>query len=149
MNQVLYALHHLHTEEKIVHKFITPESIGLKRTGQISQIILYHFGCATQLNDDDENATVELSEVEKTFVTDAKYGMERMFVAPESRRQLISGYKSDIWSCGMILFLLLSGYFPFENVEDLDTNYYEHHFDSIKIISITDYLYSDSMAVNI
>lgn len=57
-------------------------------------------------------------------------GMDKFYVPPECRQQHKFGYKSDIWSAGVLMFLLLSGSMPFETQEDLDINYYDDQFET-------------------
>ena len=53
MNKVLYTLYYLHTKERIVHRYINSESIGFKKMGQISWILVYNFGCSMRIQSED------------------------------------------------------------------------------------------------
>ncbi|CDW75977.1 calcium-dependent protein kinase 17-like [Stylonychia lemnae] len=54
------------------------------------------------------------------------------YIPPEVRNEHVYGYKSDLWSLGILLFLMLSGNLPFDNTDDLENNYYEDQFEKAK-----------------
>ena len=71
-----------------------------------------------------------MDELYQNVVAQGFIGLDRFYIPPEMRRDCKFGYKSDLWNCGLILFLLLSGNLPFDTAEDLDNNYYENQFES-------------------
>lgn len=81
-----------------MHRDLKPENILLENRGNISSIKLIDFGTALKLKQ---------LEIKSDIVGTAYY------VAPE----VINGIydeRCDIWSCGIIMFILLSGTAPFE-----------------------------------
>ena len=101
MRQVLSAIAYIH-ENGIVHRDMKPENILFEELGNEQNLKLVDFGEATRL---DENRQVE-------GVCGTSY-----YVAPEV---LTGRYNElcDIWSCGVIMYILLSGKVPFNGHND-------------------------------
>jgi calcium-dependent protein kinase len=97
MNQLLSAVTYCH-ERHLVHRDLKPENILLDRSaGKNLSIKIIDFGTA------------------KAFVPDSKMHQllgTPFYIAPEV---LMGDYneKCDVWSCGVILYILLSGTPPF------------------------------------
>uniref|UniRef100_A0A7S2I5N9 Protein kinase domain-containing protein n=1 Tax=Haptolina brevifila TaxID=156173 RepID=A0A7S2I5N9_9EUKA len=97
------ALHHLH-ERKIVHRDLKPENILYKDTSDDSPIKLADFGLAREI--------APGGAMMKTACGTPGY------VAPEILKN--EGYDSpavDMWSVGVILYILLCGFPPFYEEE--------------------------------
>jgi serine/threonine protein kinase len=114
----LVALNYCH-RKKVAHRDIKPENFVLVDEGDDTSIKLVDFGFAkkvTRLN------------CLKTLCGTPQY------VAPEIISNKGQGYdfKCDIWSLGVLTYLLLGGYPPFEGILDSLANeitrgYYEFH----------------------
>ena len=57
-----------------------------------------------------------------------------VYMSPQliSSRQTKAGYdatKADVWACGVLLFVMLLGMFPFEHTEHPDPNSSEAHVE--------------------
>ena len=103
MFQVFSAMCFCHAKG-IVHRDLKPENLlidSIARNGEIS-IKVIDFGTSTLV---DKNQKLR-----------AKLGTP-YYIAPEVLRQDYNE-KCDIWSCGVILFILLSGYPPFSGRND-------------------------------
>jgi len=98
MRQILGAMNYLHTRH-VVHRDVKPENFLLQSKASDAEIKVIDFGLATRF-------PAEGKEALKT-----KAGTP-FYVAPEV---LAGRYneKCDIWSCGVIAYILLSGYPPF------------------------------------
>eukprot|EP00977_Amphora_coffeiformis_P027779 scaffold34641_cov156-Amphora_coffeaeformis.AAC.6 len=111
MRRLLSAVHYLHEEQNVVHRDLKPENILLvSRTNDV-QVKLTDFGLAKTVND----------EGCKTFCGTPQY------FAPEVLRRQHTvkgrgryGKPADMWSLGVILYVLLSGSQPFEDGHTLD-----------------------------
>lgn len=101
LHQLFSAVAYLH-DSGIIHRDLKPENILLEEKGDIMNIKLIDFGTAVRV---DKNKTI------KGAIGTAYY------IAPE----VLSGtynYKCDLWSCGVIIYILLAGYPPFDGQND-------------------------------
>jgi len=97
---MLSAVKHLH-EHNIVHRDLKPENFLMNDTGDDAEIKLIDFGLSKRFSTKDN--------IEKMHtVVGTPY-----YVAPEV---LKGNYdkQCDVWSLGVILFVFLCGYPPFE-----------------------------------
>ncbi|KAL8612917.1 hypothetical protein ACOMHN_034994 [Nucella lapillus] len=98
---LLSALKYLHSSA-IVHRDIKPENILVSDHGDGSQsLMLGDFGLATEV--DDTLYTVCGTPT---------------YVAPEVIAEIGYGVKADIWSAGVIIYILLCGFPPFASPTD-------------------------------
>jgi len=97
MKQVLSAITYSH-QNNIVHRDLKPENILLEDKGSDSIIKIIDWGCAKNFNKNEK-----LTNKDGT----------PYYIAPEV---LEGNYdeKCDIWSCGVILYIMLCGYPPFD-----------------------------------
>lgn len=95
MDKLFRAINHCHANN-IVHRDIKPENIMI---GQDNEIKLIDFGLSKS----------SVSKNQKLFtIAGTPY-----YMAPE----VLNGnynYKCDIWSLGVLMYVLLSGYLPFQ-----------------------------------
>ena len=98
--QLLTAISHCHSLG-VFHRDIKLENILLHETGNIK---ICDFGYALDIND--------------------KYDPERIvgtlsYLAPECIVQKVEDCtKIDVWSCGVVLFCMLCGHYPFQDAKD-------------------------------
>lgn len=101
LQQLFSAVAYLH-DNGIIHRDLKPENILLEESRDIMNIKLIDFGTAVR---------VEHSKTIKGAIGTAYY------IAPE----VLSGtynHKCDLWSLGVIIFILLAGYPPFDGQND-------------------------------
>lgn len=101
MKQVLSCINYCHTNN-IVHRDLKPENILLEQNKEFDQIKIIDFG-----------TSLVLKEGEKL---DEKLGTP-YYIAPEVLAKNY-GAKCDIWSCGVITYIILSGIPPFNGASD-------------------------------
>jgi calcium-dependent protein kinase len=94
MKQIFSGLAYCHSNN-IVHRDIKPENLLLDREARDSVLKIIDFGTSANING-------KLTQ---------KYGTG-YYIAPEVLRQNYDE-KCDVWSCGVILYILLSGRPPF------------------------------------
>lgn len=106
MRRLLNALFYLHERQNVVHRDLKPENILLTSKHDDISIKLTDFGLAKEQN----------SEGLKTFCGTPAY------FAPEvlSRKNTVAGRgrygkPADLWSLGVILYVLLTGMPPFDD----------------------------------
>ena len=95
---LLSAVKYLHDRD-IVHRDLKPENLLLKSQSDDADVKLADFGFATFVEGDRDCLT-------------RAYGSPD-FVAPEILRLIPYGKPVDMWSLGVITFVLLAGYPPF------------------------------------
>eukprot|EP00899_Mesostigma_viride_P025012 jgi/Mesvir1/5696/Mv15711-RA.1 len=100
MRQILRMVAQCHAL-RIVHRDIKPSNLLFRSDDRDGQLMLIDFGLATML-ERDVSTTQGLSQV---FGTPA-------YMAPEVILQKY-GLKADVWSAGVVMYLLLSGRLPF------------------------------------
>jgi len=104
MKQILNAVNYMHNKF-IVHRDLKPENIMLiSKSNSKFEIKIIDFGTAKQFE-----KGVKLSK----FIGTSYY------IAPEVLSESYDE-KCDVWSCGVILYILLCGYPPFNGASNLD-----------------------------
>lgn len=101
IKQLVSALAYLHSQ-KIVHRDVKPENILFEYRDDLSSIKLIDFGVASFFEDQ-----MNLKEPVGTLYYSAPEVLNKDYDA-----------KCDLWSCGIITFLLLTGHPPFNTEDD-------------------------------
>ncbi|KAI0781838.1 kinase-like domain-containing protein [Abortiporus biennis] len=106
VRSILSGVRYLHDHD-IVHRDLKPENILYRTKEPNSDIVIADFGIAKHLHSPDE----QLHSLAGSFG----------YVAPEVLNKAGHGKAVDIWSTGIISYVLLSGYSPFrsDDVKDL------------------------------
>ena len=100
MTQLLAALAHIH-QSKVIHLDLKPENLILEADNQTLRLI--DFG---------EAQTLQLAGVGGNMAT-ASFEAGAEFLPPETISAGPVGHYTDMWSFGVILYILLSGLSPF------------------------------------
>ncbi|KAI0041377.1 Pkinase-domain-containing protein, partial [Auriscalpium vulgare] len=100
IRSVLNAVKYLH-EHDIVHRDLKPENILYRTREPASDIVIADFGIAKHLH----------SDTEKLTSLAGSFG----YVAPEVLNKKGHGKPVDMWSTGIITYVLLCGYSPFRS----------------------------------
>lgn len=101
LKQVLSCINYCHNNH-IVHRDLKPENILLEQNKEFDQIKIIDFGTSLVFDD--------------TKKLDEKLGTP-YYIAPEVLAKNY-GSKCDIWSCGVIAYIVLSGIPPFNGASD-------------------------------
>ena len=101
LKQVLSCINYWHNNH-IVHRDLKPENILLEQNKEFDQIKIIDFGTSLVFDD--------------TKKLDEKLGTP-YYIAPEVLAKNY-GSKCDIWSCGVIAYIVLSGIPPFNGASD-------------------------------
>ena len=106
MYQIFNAVNYCHKTKKVIHRDLKPENILIESIDQVTgyyNIKIIDFGTAK---------IYEHNRTENKIVGSTYY------IAPEVLNQNYNE-KCDIWSCGVILYMLLSGKLPFNGETSL------------------------------
>lgn len=98
LRQVLEAVSFCH-ENEIVHRDLKPHNILLASKENSAPIKIADFGVAVEIG-------------EEGYITSGRIGTPH-FMSPEVINREQYGKPVDIWGCGVVLFILLSGSYPF------------------------------------
>ncbi|OCH92674.1 Pkinase-domain-containing protein [Obba rivulosa] len=116
IKSVLSGVKYLHKHD-IVHRDLKPENILYRTRDADSDIVIVDFGIAKHLDSPDE----QLTSLAGSFG----------YVAPEVLNKTGHGKAVDIWSIGIITYVLLCGYSPFrsDDVKELVRETTEAHVE--------------------
>ncbi|XP_043857233.1 peripheral plasma membrane protein CASK-like [Dromiciops gliroides] len=103
MRQILEALRYCH-DNNIIHRDVKPHCVLLASKENSAPVKLGGFGVAIQLG-------------ESGLVAGGHVGTPH-FMAPEVVKREPYGKPVDVWGCGVILFILLSGCLPFYGTKE-------------------------------
>ena len=112
-NQIMSAVAYCH-EKGIVHRDLKLENILFASENPDSPIKIIDFGLSVLLGKHEKK---EENEIKKTYKRMTSKVGTLYYISPE----IIKGNydeKCDIWACGVILYILLSGYPPFNGDSD-------------------------------
>lgn len=121
MRKLFGALHHMHTQG-IVHRDIKPENIMLAANGELK---LIDFGLSKRQEGNQKLKTIAGTPY---------------YMAPEVLESRYDS-KCDIWSLGVLLYVFMSGYLPFQGENRNDVFYKitngKYHFNhpEFKVVS--------------
>ncbi|XP_050297464.1 serine/threonine-protein kinase D3 [Anthonomus grandis grandis] len=104
ITQILIALKHLHSKN-IVHCDLKPENVLLNSDAEFPQVKLCDFGFARIIGEKSFRRSVVGTPA---------------YLAPEVLRNKGYNRSLDMWSVGVIVYVSLSGTFPFNEDEDIN-----------------------------
>ena len=104
MRQIIEGIRHMH-EKNIIHLDIKPENIMCQKRSD-NRVKIIDFGLATKL---DPHEVVKISTGTAEFA------------APEIVDREPVGTYTDMWACGVLTYVLLSGLTPFAGDNDIET----------------------------
>ena len=110
ITQLLNAVHYLHSHE-IVHRDIKPENIMLSENNDLTSLKLIDFGLSALLVNEYQ---------------EREYCGTFLYMSPEQLEQKMYSKAVDLWSIGIIMYMLLNnGKHPFFNKGDRRLSYIE------------------------
>eukprot|EP00187_Rhodella_violacea_P014736 CAMPEP_0184718338 /NCGR_PEP_ID=MMETSP0314-20130426/7564_1 /TAXON_ID=38298 /ORGANISM="Rhodella maculata, Strain CCMP 736" /LENGTH=223 /DNA_ID=CAMNT_0027182067 /DNA_START=46 /DNA_END=717 /DNA_ORIENTATION=+ len=111
---ILKGVDHLHVEG-IVHRDIKTENIICKNRDFPLHLKLADFGFSTSLHHQDGD--LDSSAREDQLLLQSLVGSP-YYIAPEVLRRQRYGRGVDIWACGVTLYRMLCGYYPFQVLDE-------------------------------
>jgi hypothetical protein len=112
MRQILDAVRYCH-QSNVIHRDIKPHCVLLSSKENSAPIKLGGFGIAIELpNEDDDEDKLTGGGRSSSLITSGRIGTPN-YMSPEVVQRLPYSKPVDMWGCGIVLFVLLSGYLPF------------------------------------
>jgi calcium-dependent protein kinase len=98
MNAMLTCMNYCHSRN-LVHLDLKPENVLLTQTGDYLDVKIIDFGLA------------QYQEAQKKMT-----GLEgsSYYMSPQVVQRSYIGSKADVWSCGVICHVMMTGYAPFD-----------------------------------
>jgi calcium/calmodulin-dependent serine protein kinase len=109
MRQILDAVRYCH-QSNVIHRDIKPHCVLLSSKENSAPIKLGGFGIAIELPEEDEQTGGGGGVT--SLITSGRIGTPN-YMSPEVVQRLPYSKPVDMWGCGIVLFVLLSGYLPF------------------------------------
>lgn len=103
---LMTGLYDLHRITHVLHRDVKPENLVFCNDSEDSEVKLIDFGHAIQLSSEEIDTGVVIN-------TKVPFGTQG-YIAPETIQFRRYSSKTDVWSCGVTLYSLLSGFFPFD-----------------------------------
>ncbi|CAI2360463.1 unnamed protein product [Moneuplotes crassus] len=132
-SQIIKSLIYCH-KMKLTHRDLKPENFMFKSSKPNSTLKLIDFGYARIFQKEPNDGKAKILRMR------SKVGTEN-FMAPE---MILRNYSSscDIWAAGVILYIMLCGFYPFEGEDEEETfrliENIEYDFDDEVFDSISD-----------
>jgi calcium/calmodulin-dependent protein kinase I len=98
--EIASALMYMHSR-KVIHRDIKPENLILENRAEDSRVKIVDFGFAAVVNEHTGKPTSYLCGTPG-------------YMAPEIIREMSYSTAVDMWSLGVIIYILLSGTMPFD-----------------------------------
>ena len=125
MYQIFRALIYCHNTHNVIHRDIKPENIVIYRKScaddDLYDVKLIDFGIAKIFNSKENEDKIDSDDIKGSFY----------YMAPECFQKKQCDNKVDIWSCGVILYMLVVGKHPFKvekNLQQTEKNIIEGHY---------------------
>jgi len=105
LNSMLMCMNYCH-KRNLVHLDLKPENILLTETKSYSDVKIIDFGLAQYQTDNKKMTGLEGSSY---------------YMSPQVVKRSYIGSKADVWSCGVICHVMMTGYAPFDgpNYQDI------------------------------
>lgn len=103
MKILLTTVNYMHSHN-IIHRDIKPENIMLAKENDLESLKMIDFGTAAEFD------TGKIFQIPQGTI---------YYIAPEVLRRSYD-CKADVWSCGVIFYMMLCGYPPFNGDSDLE-----------------------------
>lgn len=104
LKQIASALHYIHQRE-VIHRDVKPENLILADLSFNSHVKLVDFGFAT--------TSQQVRDHPSSYLCGT-----RGYIAPEVLKDRKYSNKSDVWSLGVVFYIMISGLMPFRTTKD-------------------------------